>query len=98
MSRSLRPILLSPIAAASQNAGAGGHPRARLNYDFPLGPQQDIHTRAEFDEAHALPGDQPVAGLLAAYDAAGNQPGNLFEDHGGAIALHGDDVLLIGLG
>jgi hypothetical protein len=36
--------------------------------------------------------------FFAAHDAAGNQAGDLLEDHGGAVALHGDDVLFVRLG
>ncbi len=36
-----------------------------------------------------------VAGLLGEDDAARDQSGDLFEDHGGAVARDGDDVLFV---
>src|ERR1017187_4489706 len=97
MSWLLSPMRLPPVAAAGKDAGAGGHAHAGLNHDFPFGTEQDVDARAEFDEADALTGGDSIAGLLAENDTAGDQAGDLLEDHRGAVALNGDDVLLIGL-
>src|ERR1035438_1696398 len=97
MSGLLRPMWLPPVAAAGEDTGAGGDAHAGLNHDFPFGTEQDVDSRTEFDEADALTSGHLIAGFLAENDTAGNQAGDLLEDHRGAAALHGDDVLLIGL-
>src|ERR1017187_6589268 len=97
MSWLLSPMRLLPVAGAGKDAGGGGHAHAGLNHDFPFRTEQDVDARTEFDEADALTGGDSIAGLLAENDTAGDQAGDLLEDHRGADALHGDDVLLIGL-
>src|ERR1019366_10425946 len=97
MSWLLSPMRLLPVTAAGKDAGAGCHAHAGLNHDFPFGTEQDIDARTEFDEADALTSGDPIAGLLAENDAPGDQAGDLLEDDRGAVALDGDDVLLIGL-
>src|ERR1035441_3248914 len=97
MSWLLSPMRLLPVAAARKNAGAGGRAHAGLNHDFPFGTEQHVDPRTKLDEADALTSGDPIAGLLAENDAPGDQAGDLLEDDRGAVALDGDDVLLIGL-
>src|ERR1035441_3403436 len=97
MSWLLGPMRLLPVAAAGKDAGAGGHVHAGLNQDFPFGTEQDVDARTEFDEADSLPGGDEITGLLAENDAACDQAGDLLKDDRGAVAIYGDDVLLIGL-
>ena len=66
-----------------------------LNHDFPLRSQQHVHARTELDQADAFARRHTVARLLVEDNAARDQAGNLFEDHGRAVALDGDDVLLV---
>ena len=68
---------------------------AGLDYDLPFGPEQHVHARAELDQADALAGGDVVARFLVEHDAAGDQAGDLLEDHARAVALHGDHVLLV---
>ena len=57
--------------------------------------EHHIHARSEFDQAHALAARDRVANFEIKYDAAGDQSGDLLENHGAAFAFHGDDVLLV---
>jgi hypothetical protein len=84
-----------PIQASGDYAGAGGHALAGPYGDFPLRSEEDVAARAEFDQADALADGDVVAGLFSEDDAACDQAGDLFEDHGGAIAGDGDDVLFV---
>ena len=45
------------------------------------GPKQDVAARAEFDQSDALADGDAVARLPVEDDAAGDQAGDLFEDH-----------------
>src|SRR5258708_37062759 len=83
------------IEASGDYAGAGGDAVAGLDGDFPLRTEEDVATRAEFDQPDALADGDLVAGFLSEDDAARDQPGDLFEDHRGAVAGDGDDVLFV---
>src|ERR1035437_4670328 len=86
---------LPSFPAARDDARTGGHAHAGPHRDFPFGAEQDVDARAELDEAHSFAGGNAVAGLLVEDDAARDQSGDLFENHAGACALDGDDVLLV---
>src|ERR1035437_2102348 len=98
MSRSLSPMILLPVAAAGQDAGTAGDAHSRLNHNLPFRAEQHIDSRSELDHAHPLTHSDLIPSLLAEDDAAGDQAGDLFEDHGRAAARHRDHVLFVVFG
>ncbi len=57
-----------------------------------------IRTRTKLDQPDALAALQLVANFLIEHDAAGQQSGNLLEDHNAGVAAQRDDVLLVLIG
>ena len=69
---------------------------ANLHRDLRVGGQDDVASRAELDEPHALAAFDAVANLVGEYDSARQQPGDLLEDYAPAvIPAQGADVLLV---
>src|SRR5260370_8599172 len=84
-----------PMEASRDYAGAGGDALAGLDGDFPLRTEEDVATRAEFDQPDALADGDLVAGFLSEEDATRDQLGDVFEDDRGAVAGDGDDILFV---
>src|SRR4051812_19183340 len=85
-------------SAARDDGRPGGNALAGTDHDLPFVPEQDVGTRAEFDQPDPFAGGNTVAGLLGENDAAGDQSGDLLEAHRRALALHRHDVLLVHCG
>jgi hypothetical protein len=62
------------------------------------GVKQDINARAKFDEAHALATLEAVSDLGIENDPPGQKARDLFKNDRLALALHGNDVLLVLIG
>src|SRR5437763_14240737 len=82
----------------SQNAGTAFHAVADSNVDVSGGIDQHIHPRPEFDQAHALTALEAVSYFGMKHNSPRQQACNLLETHLLAVALHGDDILLVLLG
>src|SRR5438270_8221886 len=82
-------------SAARDDGRPSGSALAGTDHDLPFLPEQDVRTRAEFNQTDPFAGGNTVAGLLREDDAAGDQSGNLLEHHRGALALDRHDVLLV---
>ena len=81
-----------------QHARSTFHAIPDFNFEGRGGVQQNIHARAEFDQANALSAFHSIADLLGEDDPARQKTGNLLEDHGLAIAFDGHHILLVLLG
>ena len=57
--------------------------------------EQDVHTRSELDETHALASFQAVSYLGIKHDSPRQQARDLFKDNSLAVPFHGDDVLFV---
>src|SRR5438477_7857999 len=79
----------------------GEHARTRRNVlagvhgDLPLRPEEHVHARSKFDQAHPLALLHGVSGLLVEYDAARYQSCNLREHHAASITVHRDCILFV---
>src|SRR5690349_12515587 len=85
----------SSVYAARDDRRSRRNAHSWLDGDLPLRAEEHVHAGSEFDQTDSLAGGHLVARLLAEDDAAGDQSGDLFEDHARAVAFDGNDVLLI---
>jgi hypothetical protein len=81
-----------------ENALTALHTISHLDANRSIAIKHYVHPRAEFYQAHSLAALYPIANFVVENDAARNEAGNLFEDHGAAISLDGYDVLLVLIG
>src|ERR1017187_5640303 len=81
--------------SARNDAATGGNAIANVHGDVPLGTEEHIHARSEFNQADAFAGLDGVAPLFPADDAPRDQTGNLREDHARAVTFHRKDILLV---
>src|SRR5947209_14678531 len=81
-----------------EHAGAAFHAISDLDCDTGRAVEQDVGSRSEFDEAHALAALQTISDLRIEDNAASQKAGDLLEDYGLTIAFNGDDVLLVLVG
>src|SRR5271165_1021360 len=68
---------------------------AGLHLDFSIAIKENIHARAEFDEPNPLAARYGISYFEVENNAARYEAGDLLEYYGTAVALHGDNVLLV---
>src|SRR5579863_886766 len=96
---------LSPSGAArrewslgvqvGQHARSAFHVIPDFNLDCRRGVKENIHPRAELDQANALSAFHPVAKLFAEDDPARQKASNLLEDDGLTIAFDRYHIVLV---
>jgi hypothetical protein len=81
------PAAILDLLPAREDTGAALDAIAGFDRDFPLGSEEDVNARAEFDETDAFACCDVIARLFIKDDAAGDQAGDLGEGDAGVAAV-----------
>ena len=71
---------------------------AGFHLDSGIGIEENIHARAELDQAHALAAGHGVTDFHVEDNSARDQPRDLLEHYRAPLACHGHDVLFVFIG